>query len=34
MTDLDWFWTGLLTGLTLAYLTVRIGRHQRDKDRP
>jgi hypothetical protein len=26
MTALDWFWTGLDTGLVLAYLTVRLGR--------
>jgi hypothetical protein len=33
MTDLDWFWTGLLAGLALAYLAVRLGRHHRDKPR-
>jgi hypothetical protein len=31
MTDLDWFWIGLLTGLIVALITVRLGRRARDK---
>lgn len=31
MTTADWFWTGLLTGLALAWITVRLGRRARDR---
>lgn len=31
MTDLDWFWTGLLTGLALAWIAVRLGRRNRER---
>ena len=31
MTDADWFWWGLLAGLALAFIAVRIGRYRRDK---
>ncbi len=30
MTALDWFMTGLNTGLLLAYAAVRLGRHHKE----